>query len=334
MTGRFTTVTGTHPFWRQDVVALADHEHGSWAQIVPAEGCNLISFGADLGGKAIETFLQPEDESPSRPLGHYGAPVLFPFPNRLRNGRARFGGREIVIDLPPGQPHAIHGLVRDRRWEVEGMGDDAECAQLRCSIESDAALRRQFPFAFRLTLTFRLAGTRLRVDVRAENQGDAPMPIGFGWHPYFRLPLVPGGDRAAQRVRVPAKKLWQLDETLVPTGEVVPVAPGKDFRAARPIGTIDLDDVYTDVDRTDGGSLCELSDPGSGATLSVVAGPSFREWVVYAPPARPTICFEPYTCPTDAFNLAERGIEAGVIVLKPGESWADWLELRLNGPAA
>ena len=47
----------------------------------------------------------------------------------------------------------------------------------------------------------------------------------------------------------------------------------------------------------------------------------FRELVVYTPPGRDAICFEPYTCPTDAINLEAKGIPAGIIVLSPKETF-------------
>jgi aldose 1-epimerase len=299
---------------------------------VPEYGGNLVGFGARFNGREVETFLQPSDEKPTRSIGNYGAPVLYPFPNRLRDGEAHFGGRTIRIDRLPGQRHAIHGLVRDVPWHVESRGADAAGAVIRCSVVSDPTrVLRQFPFPFRLTLTFRLAATRLRVGVEGENLGDAPLPMGFGWHPYFRLPLVAGSERSAAIVRIPARKQWRLDDTLVPTGETVDVPSDRDFRVARALGETHLDDVYTDLVQDGDRSSCELTDPAMGVTLRVGAGPTCREWVVYAPPSRPTICFEPYTCPTDAFHLSERGIDAGVIVVPPGGSWSDWLELQLTG---
>jgi aldose 1-epimerase len=330
MSERFITETAPDPFWSGDVVVLKDREVNSWARIVPALGCNVVSFGAEIGERVVETFLQPSDESPSYARGQYGAPVLYPFPNRLRDGRAQFGGRQITVDRPTGQPHAIHGLVRDRRWRIDRLSSEAEAAVLQCSIETDAEILRQFPFPFRLTLTIRLTGRSLRVSANANNLGDSPLPMGFGWHPYFRLPLVPGGDRRQAIVRIPARQIWQLDDTLVPTGEIVAPSPERDFRSPHPLGGIYLDDVYTALERPDGVSACELTDPSSGALLRISAGATFREWVVYAPPARPTICFEPYTCTTDAFNLAEQDIDAGVIVLKPGEEWSDWMEVDLG----
>lgn len=331
MSERYVTETVADAFWPGDVVVLRDREAASWASVAPALGCNLVSFGAEIDGRSIESFLQPADERPSQAPGHYGAPVLYPFPNRLRDGRAQFGGRQIVVDRSPGQPHAIHGLVRQRAWRVDRAAAESEAAVLACSVEADADVLRQFPFAFRLTLTFRLSARSLRIDVQATNQGDAAMPMGFGWHPYFRLPLLTGGDRRRAIVRIPSERIWQLDDTLVPTGEVVEPSPERNFRQPRALGSIYLDDVYTGVDRSAGASACELTDPTTGDALRVSAGPTFREWVAYAPPTRPAICFEPYTCPTDAFNLTDQGIDAGVIVLEPGERWSDWMELELTG---
>jgi aldose 1-epimerase len=316
--------------WGGEEIVLRDRSRQSWARLRPDHGGNLVGFGASIRGRDVETMLQPTDEAPSSGQEQYGAPVLFPFPNRLREGRARFGGKEIQIDRPPGMPWAIHGLVRRERWRVEEARADADEAVVRVAIDADAATLRQFPFPYRHSLTFRLSGTTLRVDVAATNTGDAPLPIGFGWHPYFRLPLLSDGARGRAVVGVPARRQWALNSTLLPTGEVVDLLPERDFREPRALGETHLDDVYTDVPIRDGESACTLADGATGITLTVAAGRSFREWVVYAPPTRPTICFEPYTCPTDALNLAERGIAAGLIVLRPGETWSDWMELRLT----
>lgn len=330
MPERFVVESTSDSFWPGEVLALEDREAGSRAQVVPALGANLVSFGARIGGEPVESFLQPGDETPPRAPDQYGAPVLFPFPNRLRDGQAYFGGRTIAIDRAPGQRHAIHGLVRQRAWRIARTSADAESATVQCVVESDRDTLRQFPFPFWLSLTFRLVGPSLRVEIDAENRGNEPMPMGFGWHPYFRLPLLPTSDRRTAIVQIPAGQLWELEETLVPTGRIVPVPAERDFRRPRALGALHLDDVYTGVEPIDQSSTCMLRDAATGASLRVVAGPTFREWVVYAPPTRPTICFEPYTCPTDAFNLAARGLDVGLIVLPPGGHWSDWIELSLR----
>src|SRR5215213_7252117 len=48
--------------------------------------------------------------------GSRGA-VLLPWPNRLRNGRWTWQGRELQLDVRSmEQPHALHGLVSGQSW--------------------------------------------------------------------------------------------------------------------------------------------------------------------------------------------------------------------------
>jgi aldose 1-epimerase len=47
----------------------------------------------------------------------------------------------------------------------------------------------------------------------------------------------------------------------------------------------------------------------------------FRELVAFTPAHRQAVCLEPYTCITDAINLQQRGIPAGLLVLAPGGRW-------------
>jgi aldose 1-epimerase len=56
----------------------------------------------------------------------------------------------------------------------------------------------------------------------------------------------------------------------------------------------------------------------------------FRACVVFNPPHRQAICIEPYSCIPNAYALAERGIDAGLRVLAPGESVATRFTLGLS----
>ena len=333
MVERFSIEREKSAIWPTELITLRDQQAGSWLGLLPGSGCNLVAFGARVADRDVETMLQSTDETPTQAPDRYGAPVLFPFPNRLRGGQAHFGGRSIQIDRAPGQANAIHGLVRNLPWQIEYLGSDANEVAIRCVVDlTGPELLRQFPFPAKLSLTFRLAGPTLRIDIAAHNADNASLPMGFGWHPFFRLPLIPGSDRRDDVVAIPSRHLWQLDTELLPTGTVQPAPPERDFARPTPLGSVNLDDVYTEVEQINGTSTCVLTDPVSKISLKVAAGQSFREWVVYAPPNRPTICFEPYTCPTDAFNLTARGLDVGLIVLPPGAEWRDWISLDLSGP--
>src|SRR5688500_19161932 len=70
------------------------------AEIAPTLGNNCFAFRA--GTPILEPL--PFSEFRQRPTS-YGIPLLFPFPNRIRDGRFRFGGEEYQPDPPR------HGFV-------------------------------------------------------------------------------------------------------------------------------------------------------------------------------------------------------------------------------
>jgi aldose 1-epimerase len=82
-----------------------------------------------------------------------------------------------------------------------------------------------------------------------------------------------------------------------------------------------LDDIFTDlIADTDGLVHCVLDDLQHGVQTSVAFDATqFPHVVVYTPPTpRQAICIEPYTCPTDGFNLQQQGVESNLIALQPG----------------
>jgi galactose mutarotase-like enzyme len=283
------------------------------AEVVPERGA-LVS-ALRVGGTEILYLDRATLEDPTKNV-RGGIPVLFPYAGKLVN--------ETLVAT--GTKMKQHGFGRNKPWAVREQRPDF----LRLALVQDADTRAQYPYDYEAEYTVSLLAHGLHVELMVQNKDSRPLPVSPGWHPYFRLPQQIGGDRAAAIIEVPASRQWALEGTLVPTGETIPVSADRDFRHARALGETYLDDVYTGVDRSGGSSACSLTDPTTGLTVRVVAGPTFREWVVYAPPSRPTICFEPYTCPPDAFNLTERGIVAGVIVLKPGEKWSDWIEVGIG----
>ena len=119
----------------------------------------------------------------------------------------------------------------------------------------------------------------------------------------------------------------------LPTGERHALDPARDLRAPRPFADLQLDDVLTDLPTAptepDG-----LRDHGvlrsGGETLTLRGSPAFRELVVFTPPHRQAFCVEPYTCTTDAINLQQRGVDAGLLTLPPGGRWSAVIEMRLG----
>lgn len=282
-----------------------EEQGGLVAEVVPAWGDNCVSLRRAAGEDPI---LEPVDfEVLRRKPSSYGIPILFPFPNRIREGRFRFRGRDYAVDP------RIHGFVRDKAWEVVGSGaSPAEGAWIRAQLDARShpeKILAQFPFPFVIEITHRLRGGALGIEAEIRNAGTEAMPFGFGLHPYFRR-------QAGARLCVPAELRWELAENL-PTGRRLAVEGGYDFRQTKEIGDLALDDAFTGLGATDGLCRCTLDAPtGDGVAVSFDRM-QFPELVVYTAPApRRAVAIEPYTCPPDAFNLHERGLVEDSIVLK------------------
>ena len=321
-----------------------DVKPSSWlavASIVPELGNNCYLFKVAAGERWMDVIESPPDLATlkERPTA-YGNPILFPFPNRIRGGTFSFEGETYQFDKPPESPTAIHGLLLNQPYQVDRRSAGRDGALLACSLDTRdfPDIGRQYPFPFKIQITYTLGPASptngapdsppetptvcLKMDVSITNTGERNMPMGFGIHPYFHTLLAPNSDATQAMITVPAGKYWELDEVLVPTGKTFPVSGALDLRNGQPSASAELDHVFTDVQLTDGISRCIIDNRDTGHGMILESDAQFRELVVYTPPGRPSICFEPYTCPTDAINLEAKGIPAGVIVLSPDETFS------------
>jgi aldose 1-epimerase len=300
------------------------------AVIVPEAGCQCLSYRAGT----LDVIAGPASPDAWREHPHRGGiPILFPWPGRVAGARFTFKGREYRLPInEPARGHAIHGFACERAFRVTRRGPYFVTAILDSSDYPD--LNAIWPWPFALEIDYEV-GNGLRLKARVTNTGDSIMPFGFGAHPYFHAPLNPKGISDALLIQLDANARWPLDARLIPTGATGPLAGKYDLRAPRPIGTDTYDDAFRMAPlSSDDASAprARLIDPSLKAALDIRADAAFGDFVVYAPPDNPVVALEPYTCAPDAFNLAVRGIAAGMRELAPGETFEAGFEIRLSVP--
>ena len=300
------------------------------AEIVPALGNNCYTFRVYDGNNWLKLIDEPPDlETLEQRPTAFGNPILFPFPNRIQNGKWEFEGKTYQFDKQPNSPTTIHGLLLNCPYKVDKHEADENGATLVCSLNSRdfPDVGRQYPFPFKIEMTYTLKDAVLTMEISIKNTSESNMPMGFGIHPYFNVNISGKADVSKALVTVPANKYWELDDVLVPTGIQVDVAETLDLRDGQPFAKLKLDHVFTDVQLIDGVSQCIIENRDTGHAMIMESNSQFRELVVYTPPGRDAICFEPYTCPTDAINLEAKGIPAGVIVLAPQETFSSTVRI-------
>jgi aldose 1-epimerase len=313
-----------------EIVQLSDRAHATEVSIVPSVG--NIAYAMTIHGKNIlwSPFHNVAEMKANPAL--CGVPFLEPWANRLDQDAFYANGRKYLLNTDlgnirrDGNQKPIHGLLLfSPDWKVVKLEADGHSARVTSRLEywRNPELMAQFPFAHTIEMTYRLADGALEVETTVENQSMDPMPVGAGYHPYFQLPGVP---REQWKAHVAARDHLELSSLLIPTGERKPV----DLPDPAPLATTQLDDVFSSLVRGPD-NHAEFWVEGGGLKVSVVYGPKYTVAVVYAPPGKDFICFEPMSGITNAFNLAHAGIYKELQSVAPGGTWRESFWIRTSG---
>lgn len=314
------------------LVTIQSSETGATAEILVDRGFNCVSFR--LPQAEPETPWECLDTLPEfrtgggRPSGN-GIPILFPFPNRIANGRFSWRGNDYGLNpaLVPQDAlgNAIHGFCLDRPWRILEQSPDRVTGVFQLSI--DAPDRRPFwPADFRIEVTYAVIQHSLAGRFRIINPDDQPLPWGLGTHAYFRLPLSPRTAADDCLLQAPVDRLWVLEQ-LLPTGELAAVPDAVNLTDGIEFGGLKLDHVFAVAQNQGAAWDSVIMDPAAGRQIVQRCGAEFQELVAFTPPGRNAVCLEPYTCVTNAINLEASLGSTGLQVLPPGQETTSVIEI-------
>lgn len=280
----------------------AHTKHGF--DIVPAVAANVTEIRF-AGTNVLDGYETPDELH----AGKWGkSAILFPFPNRLRDGLYSWNGRDYSFPLNNAATNnAIHGFVRHESFDVEQIELTEEHAAITCRLVANGSNPAYpFPFMFRVTFAMSSRGV-FTAHFAVTNLHRESIPVGLGWHPYFRLT-----PRAEDHLlHLPPCEKVEIDDRMIPTGKRMAYS---DFQDERLLGDTQLDTCFAAAQSE---SVVRASLRAAGHRLSVEAPrEQFPFFQVFTPPARSSIALEPMTCNVDAFHNRE-----GLVELAAGESW-------------
>lgn len=269
-------------------------------RVVPGAGMNIAGI-AFCGRELIRC-----DPRRMQAGSLWGAPPLYPTPNRVASGAFRFEGRRY--------PARMHGIAHRAAFSSVRTGRTGRraWAEGRLPLRPGEPLYEEFPFESELRLRIELNGGTLTWAYRLRNQGRRPLPFGIGLHPFWKR-IGPVS------VQVNAASFMETDGERIPTGKILPVEGRPwDLRTPRSVDNLDLDHVYRNRNEKKWAVVRYLSE---GILLSLRASPEFGHFVTYIPRGRDFFCLENQSCSPDAHNLFAKGHEeaSGLRVLAPGE---------------
>ncbi len=279
---------------------------------------------------------------------YYGATVGR-YANRIADARFVLDG--ITYALTPNDgANSLHGGVRgfDKRvWKVDG---NASGHRLRLTYVS-APGEEGFPGQLTAYVTYQLREDD-SLSIEYEATSTAATPVNLANHAYFNLSADPNRSILGHSLTINADKFTPVDATLIPTGELRPVAGTPfDFRTAAAIGSrIDADDEQLKIghgydhnwvlNAAHGQALrfaARLTDPASGRVLEVfTTQPGLQFYTgnfLNGKPAgqgsvynyRTGLCLE-----TQHFPNSPNQPAFPSTILRPGETYVQQTELRFR----
>ena len=313
-----------------EIIRLVDATHHTEAAIAPAIG--NMAYELKVNGKnAFWIPFGSVGEMKAKPA-MCGNPFLWPWANRIDQDAYWVNGRKYLLNSDlgnfrrDGNQKPIHGLVVfSPRWQVVKLEADGQSARVTSRLEfwKHADLMAQFPFAHTVEMTYRLRDGVLEVETALFNHATEAMPVSLGYHPYFRLHDAPRDD---WKVHLAAREQVLLSNLLIPTGERKP----NTHADPQPLRDTQLDDVFSALVRGSDGRA-HFSVQGKQERIEVIYGPKYTVAVVYAPPRRDFICFEPMAAVTNAFNLAHAGLYKELQSVAPGGEWRESFWIAPSG---
>jgi aldose 1-epimerase len=292
-------------------------EYGDYRAVLTVVGAGLR--GLSHRGRPLVVKYRSEQMPP----GGAGQ-LLVPWPNRVRDGKYAFDGRDQQLDISePATHNASHGFVRWLPWRV--MAEDTASVRFGLRLYP----MHGYPHILELTASYTLGEDGLGVEVAARNVGSTAAPYGIGAHPYLTLGRGPGSlDEAV--LELPADTWIPVDERLIPTGRETVEGTDYDFRKARTIGATQLDTAFTALHRDpDGRATVRLTSGDGGRGVELWVGEEIGWLQVYSgdgltgPYRRAGVAVEPMSCPPNAFATGE-----DVVRLEPGDRIAHHWGIR------
>lgn len=247
--------------------------------------------------------------------------ILSPFPGRVEDGIYQFGGGKYKLtgfELYEKET-PLHIFVREEKWKIIKKSKSA--IKLQFAFDKQKYAKQGYPFALIYSIEYLLNKKGLNVKIRVKNSGKAEAPFGIGFHPYLRI--APKVNQIFWQV--PAKKLVEYGSDLMPTGKLLDVSKTKyDFRTARKIDNLIIDNCFTDLIRDKNGIFTStLSDPEGKSKIQIWQDKSFPYFQAYSSDTikqknrRQALALEPHSSSPFAINIPSLGL----IKIKPNQSF-------------
>ncbi|MGB0917112.1 MAG: aldose 1-epimerase family protein [Flavobacteriales bacterium] len=236
------------------------------------------------------------------------APILFPCVGESKEGKITVEGTEY--------PMGRHGFARHEHFAVVSQEKNKAVLELN----ADPGTLRQFPFDFKLQVTYELINNKLLQSFRVTNTGINNMGFQLGGHPAFSVPFLP--SERYDDYEIGFDEAFKQERHLLTNGGLY---SGETRVMAEHANKIPLS---TDLFKEDALVFKEISPKqvwiqnkkgGKKLEMDYAEFPHLGIWSI---PGAEYVCLEPWVgCADDANQEADFFKKDSLIVLNAGESY-------------
>ena len=282
------------PFGSLEQVHIGNGENE--LSFVPSNGGFVTDLKFKLNNRTFNIIDGYQDEESLINKDYYKSAFLLPFPNRLNEGKYTYKGKNYEFPINDTEcNNALHGFEDCYEMQLQDVRLNGENAEVVLH-HSYNGQNPAYPFPFEFTVIYTLSeNNSFECEVKIENPNDFTIPIGFGWHPYFKLGNLPVEKLELQ---MPTVDQVLIDDRMLPTGEFKSV---NTYNLFTNLTGKEFDTCFKSID----GSVSEVVINAASINTKLSywqENEAFPYFQVFIPPKRKSIAIEPMTCNVNAFN--------------------------------
>jgi aldose 1-epimerase len=266
---------------------------------VPGSGAFITDLKFKLADTTFNIIDGYQDYGSIIERDYYKSAFLLPFPNRLNEGKYTFNNKNYAFPINDTKGNnSLHGFDDFYPMELKDVQLNGENAQAILHHSYDGA-NPSYPFPFDFTVIYTLSDNNsFECEIQIKNTNDFTIPIGFGWHPYFKI----GHSPKKLHLQLPPCEKILTDEDMIPTGERIDYT---EFSEPRKLNDTWFDTCFKLHQNKGIAEVRLISNEHNVALTYWQEAQAFPYFQIFTPSRSESIAIEPMTCNIDAFNNGE-----------------------------
>jgi aldose 1-epimerase len=295
---------------------LRNNTTGAFVTILPEIGASLhqVCLACSNSLHPLLWAVKDDDELYKEGISQYRGALLFPFVDRIENGKYAFEKIEYILPCnEANHRNALHGFLNSKPFQILHSRADEEQASVSFFFDYDGLLQG-FPFPCTVTTVYTLKNCGFSCDTSVQSKSRGGMPVGIGWHPYFLIT----DDHSQFEINIPAIASFRTREDNVNTGVQEPFYDRDKFLN---INNFSFNVYALNQFNNEAQTILRNKKKKIDIVLTTIGYPFLQVFVV----AGRGIAIEPLTCIGNAFN---NGV--GLTILSPDAIMKNSFEVKLK----